>query len=310
MNRTIGSGLVVVAVVFAALPVSAQPRPPAITSVLINGGATTTTSDQVTMRFTYTHEAAAGVPIPFYRLRAKSPDSDFPAWGQFVENPRGVSQFTVVLVQRGRDPIPGLHTIELQLKDNLGQESVVATGSITRIPAPVPRVEYRLTGSTVREAIAYGESLSYGQFSTPANFNSRCAHTLDAAGGPQVSVAGYPPPAQLFTGNPQPECLFRFLQHKPLQEGWVLKRVSAAIDAPFPGGCPSANCSPTVGPLSSLGFSIRLRTPRVSEEVLGENPNGLTAGTGVFYSLIHTATITELVFEGPGNRVWRDAFRP
>ena len=313
VNRTIGAALAAIAVgLFRGDDLHAQPGPPVINRVELNGGAATTTSDQVTMEYFFDHPAAIGNPIPFYRIRKKSPDGPFPPWGPYEANVRGVNKLTVVLVRRnGVTPIPGLHTVELQIKDGLGQESAVASASIQRVVPPPPPAQYTLTGSQVSAVLVLAEQRSYKWFVTPRNANSQCSRDDAPTNAPGVALhvfAKVPLPGGLSTSDPRPECQFRFLQGKPLQAGWRLLRVGL-------NRCPAESCQLSLDG-QAAGFTIVKRVEfvggapaRPAQDPTPNSPVSQGSPAGWYYTS-GEVIITELVFQGPSGAQWQDAFVP
>jgi hypothetical protein len=305
VNRTIGAALAAIAVgLFRGDDLRAQPGPPVITRVELNGGAETTTSDQVALAFSYEHPAAIGVPIPWYRIRKKSPDGTFPAWGVYEANYRRLNRFTVVLDRRnGVTPLPGPHTVELQLKDDLGQESAVASATITRVLPPPPPAQYPLTGADIGQAIALAETRGYGWFVTPANGNSGCVRKDGSLGTWLRAGAKAPGPVALSSVDPRAACLWRFMQHKPLRTGWRIARVEVKVGTDFTP-CVAPNCSVTFGSQAGqgAGFTVSHRVPPFM--------GGVVQSTPPMYREAADATITTLVLEGPPGAQWQDAFVP
>ncbi len=279
------------AVLVSSASSAAQPGAPQITKVVVNGGANLTNADQVNVEVLYTHPAAPGAPIPYYRLRVKPPNRGLPAWGEFLDaGQRNV--FVAVLTPRGATPVGGTYEIQVQLRDAAGRESGVAGGHVIRAsPTPSqlpPPVEYRVSGSEVATLIGFARLQGYLNTAEPLNSTSNCS-SWQNDGHWHLRMQKLVIPVPLGTeAAPAPRCRFGFFKGKALQYGWHLK--SAAFES----------------------------WPQQPATWVIENPIKST-GIDAWFSIAATATgsmgsgeirLRELVLEGPPGAEWRKAFQP
>lgn len=279
-------------VVLGALgaPAAAQPGPPHITRLVVNGGANLTTADEVTVEFQYTHPAAPGVPIPYVRVRVKPPGGVLPPWGRFFDA-GGRHVFTVKLLPGSASPPGGTYEIQVQLQDGGARSSNVATGHVIRASptpsAPPAPVQYRITGTSIPELIGFARLRGYLNTAAPMNSGAQCASSQNGAFW-HLRVSKMVVPVPLGTeALPTPTCRFGFFQGKNLQHGW--RYVSSAFE-PFADR-----------PASWSSY--------------GPAPSGLSAAfsitvTGTDLVGAQEVRMNEVVFEGPPGAHWQQAFRP
>lgn len=270
-------------------PAAAQPAPPQITKVIVNGEANLTTADQVNVEVLYNHPAAPGMPIPFYRLRVKPPNRGLPQWGSFVEaGERNV--FVAVLTPRGMTPVGGTYEIQVQLRDADGRESNVAGGHVIRAsptPTVIPGVEYRVSGSEVAELIGFARLEGYLNTAEPLNGTSNCSSKQND-GHWHLRMQKLVVPVPLGTeAAPAPRCRFGFFKGKLLQYGWHLKSAALESWSQEPATWVIENAIKATG--LDAWFSIA------------------GAATGAMGS--GEIRLRELVLEGPPGSDWRKAFR-
>lgn len=281
--------LVAIACVLACpVPGTAQPGPPQITKVVVNGGANLTTADLVSVEVFYNHPAAPGAPIPYYRIRVKPPGGVPPPWSRFFDALQR-NMFTVNLVLRGGQPLGGTYEIQVQLQDAGGRVSNTGIGHVIRAsptPSALPSaVEYRVSGAQVATLIGYARLRGYLNTAQPLNFGATCSSQQNA-GYWHLRVAKMVVPVPLGTeALPNPTCLFGFFKGKKLQYGWRFK--SATFE--------------------------RWSVQPADWDDYGPSPSGLDA----FFSITVTPVgplgqgevrLKDLVLEGPPGATWQDAF--
>lgn len=281
-------------------PAAAQTAP-TITSFTIDHGAAETTSDAVTLRFTYTNPDGVGLPIAQYRLRYKSPtQAGFFPFGQWLTGPQGMPTLAMTLARTGSAPIPGEHRYQLQLRDSRGTISATAEARIRRVvpaavPAPVLLGTYRVTGSEVAQAVRLARQRGFQFAALPGNGNSRCGLEHDAN---QVLFEV----AERTVGIefPKPTCRFRLFEGQTLQPRWHLSAVELE-----PPAVPAAQSSWVFErPLKPSGPDASFVLYAALTQIRGPiGPNLLWVGTGM-------RQVKAFVLQGPIGRTWRQAFEP
>lgn len=282
--------LAVVAVAVGAASAAAQPGPPVITGLAVPGG-TTVSTDRLSVVVSYQHPAMVGAPIPFYRIRTKRPDDAMQAWGTFQPNERNTNTFSVWLQRRQMtDPFPGEHIIEVQLRDGQGQVSQPVAIAVTRVVTAPPAVasgtpvEYRVTAAALAELLGVARLRGYLNTAEAMNPNSRCSSQQGANQRWELYVVHV-----LGGGVPSPRCRFRFFTGRTLQTGWHLRSAAFVPDPGIPVTYVFEHAIKPVG--TDASFSVVATAPGAV------TPRGWMS-------------LTELVFEGPANTEWRQAFRP
>jgi hypothetical protein len=257
----------------------------------VNGGANLTTADQVSVEFQYTHPAAPGAPIPYFRMRVKPPGGNHLPWGRYFDA-NGRNSFTVKLLPGHPSPPGGTYEIQVQIQDGGARYSNVATGHVIRasptpstLPAPV---EYRVGGSEVPGLIGHARLRGYLNTAEPLNNTSQCS-SWQNDGQWHLRMAKLVIPVPLGAqATPQPRCRFGFFKGKPLQYGWRLK---------------------------SAAFTSWSREPATWVVEQAIKPTGMDAwfsiaGTGTGAMGSGEVRVSTLIFEGPPGSTWRDAFKP
>jgi hypothetical protein len=274
---------------------------PTITSFTIDHGVGQTTSDQVTLRFTYTNPAAVGQPIAFYRLRYKPPtQADFFAFGQWLPGPTGTPVLTMVLARSGGAPVAGDHRYQLQIRDSRGQVSATAEATIRRLlsatpPAPTPVVleTYRVTGPQVAEALRVARQRGFRHTVLPVNANSKCSLEDDANDvWFRLNSRG------LLQLQPTPQCRIRLFEGQSLQPNWHLK--SAAFKDLEYGRARWVLEQPLKPAGRDASFVVYGQLTMPERVVPGTTLSWINA----------IRVMTELAFEGPSGKTWRQAFEP
>jgi hypothetical protein len=290
-------------VAFGATFASTQSAP-TINAFTINNDAAETTSDAVTLRFTYTNPSGIGLPIAHYRIRYKSPtQTDFFAFGQWLPGPQGMPTLSMTLARNGTAPIPGEHRYELQLRDSRGTMSATAAASIRRVvaataapaPAPVLLQTYRVSGSQVADLFRMARQKGFQFAALPANGNTTCSiddqtnnvvFRLDVRGVPSDFA-------------PKPTCRFRAFEGRQLQPNWRLARVTLAEP---PNNLDFGSRWVFEQPLKPSGRDASFVV--YAEETRPRQPVGLLAIN------MPARMIGELQFTGPSGKAWRNAFEP
>lgn len=281
--------LCAVSLVVVAGSAAAQPGPPQITQLIINGGANLTNADQVTVEFRYTHPAAPGVPIPYFRMRVKPPGGQHLPWGRYRET-QGRNVFTMKLLPGSPSPPGGTYEIQVQLQDGGARSSNVATGHVIRasptptaLPAPV---EYRIRATDIPALIGHARLRGYLNTAAPMNTGAQCS-SKQTSGHWHLRVQKTVVPVPLATEYlPEPTCEFGFFKGKPLQYGWKYKASTFEPWSTQPATWAPYGPAPTG---LSAAFSIT---------VVGRGPMGQGE-----------VRMTEVVLEGPPGSRWQDAFR-
>ena len=290
------------ALVLGTAVVSTQ-APPTITSFTINNDTPETTSDAVTLRFTYTNPDGIGLPIAQYRIRYKSPtQADFFPFGQWLTGPQGMPALSMTLARNGTAPIPGEHRYQLQLRDSRGTMSSTAEARIRRVaaataatPAPVLLQTYRVTGSQVAELFRLARQKGFQFAALPANGNTTC--TIDDQANRVVfrlDVRGVPSDFA-----PKPTCRFRAFEGRQLQPTWRLAVVTLAEP---PNNLDLGSRWVFEQPLKPSGRDASFVL--YAEETRPRQPVGLLAIN------MPARMIAELRFTGPSGKTWRNAFEP
>jgi hypothetical protein len=256
--------------------------------VTVNGGSDVT-SDRLAITITYTHPAAPGVPIPWYRIRTWHSGRTAPNWGTYQANTQRTNVFNVQLFRAGMiNPIPGGHTIEIQIKDAADRESAPRAVIVNRVVTAVAiqPVQHRVAGAEVAALLGFARLEGYLSNAEPLNANSECVgkvlynewtlyiSTLNPFGGGAKVMP--------------PRCRYRFFTGKALQPGWHLRSVN----------------------LQSL---FEADTKWVFESPIKPS------GTDASFAIVATKTapgahtwivVKDFVFDGPPNANWRQAFKP
>lgn len=279
-----------VAVMTLTAPVEAQPGPPQITGLIVNGGANLTTADQVTVEFQYSHPAAPGVPIPYFRMRVKPPGGNHLPWGGYFDT-NGRNRFTVKLLPGHPAPPGGTYEIQVQIQDAGARSSNVATGHVIRasptpsaLPAPV---EYRVRAADIPALIGFARLRGYLNTAAPMNMGAQCA-SRQVGGFWQLRASKTTIPVPLAAeAQASPTCEFGFFKGKALQYGWKYK--SSAFE---PWATQPAEWNP-YGP-APTGLSAAFSVTVFASGAMGQGE----------------VRMTEVVFEGPPGSRWQDAFKP
>jgi len=270
---------------------AAQPGPPQITRLVVNGGANLTTADQVSVEFQYTHPAAPGAPIPYYRMRVKPPGGNHLPWGRFFDA-GGRSTFTMKLLPGDPSPPGGTYEIQVQLQDGGGRASNVGIGHVIRasptptaLPAPVA---YRIRGAEVATLIGEARLKGYRNTARSLNVGGLCSSRQNAgAWHLRVQKAAVPVPLATELAIATPTCVFGFFEGKLLQYGWRFKSATFERWPTQPANWDDYGPDPS-GRDASFEITVMPTGPLGAGEV----------------------TLTELVFEGPPGSQWRQAFMP
>lgn len=294
MARKVSARLVLL-LAAAALPrvLLAQPGPPVIQSATLDIQGNTTTRDRHMLTIQFEHPAAIGNPIPFYRIRTWPAPRQAPAWGPYLPNTNRAFSFPVQLYRQGGygPPIPGGHTVEIQIRDAGGRESNVRTVSVIREVAPVATTaQYRVQGAEVATLMGVSRSAGYLLVAEPMAPNSSCQAyqvngywTLYVKAGNPFGATGPVP------GTVVPRCRFRLFSGKALNTGWSLRSANLQV---VPGYDVKWVFEHSIKPGSSdASFSIAAT-------------NGPSNNAHGFIRVV------DLVFDGPVNSEWRKAFRP
>lgn len=281
--------LCAVSLVAVAPPATAQPGPPQITRLVVNGGANLTVADQVTVEFHYTHPAAPGVPIPYFRMRVKPPGGTHLQWGRFFDA-GGRNTYTVKLLPGNPSPPGGTYEIQVQLQDGGARSSNVATGHVIRasptpsaLPAPV---EYRIRGTEIPTLLGFARLRGYLNTSAPMNKGAQCISRQNG-GSWHLRVQRMVVPVPLVTDTLPVTCEFGFFKGKQLQYGWKYRSSAFQAWATQP-----ATWSP-YGP-APTGLSAAFSITVVPSGPMGQGE----------------VVMTEVIFEGPPGSRWQDAFKP
>jgi len=285
--------LTLTAVAVWAVPALAQPAPPTIHSATLDAPGGSTTQDRHMLTMNYTHPAMHGVPPPFYRIRTWPATRPPVSWGTFQENTAKAWRFPVVLNRTGMtDPIPGPHTVEIQVRDSLGQESNVATVVVTRVvvrdaaPAAGTVLSYRIRGLEVATLMGESRSAGYLLHAEAMTPNSECrAYSVDSFWTLYVKAAN-PFGA---TGPVAPRCRFRFFAGKTLRQGWTIRSVNL-------------ESVPGYDMKWVYESAIKSGTADASFAIVATR-SAAPAGHGFL-------RVTEVVLDGPLASNWRQAFRP
>lgn len=271
----------------------AQPGPPVIRSATLDIQGNTTTRDRHTLTIQYDHPAATGNPIPFYRIRTWPASRQAPSWGPYQPNTNRAFSFPVQLYRQGGygPPIPGVHTVEVQIRDAGGRESNVRTvGVIREVAAVATTAQYRVQGAEVATLMGVSRSAGYRLVAEPMAPNSSCEAllrdgywTLYVKAGNPFGATGPVP------GTVMPRCRFRLFVGKALSAGWSLR---SADLRPVPG----------YDVKWVIEHPIKPGSTDASFSIAATNGSSNTA-----HGFIRVAA---LVFDGPVNSEWGNAFRP
>ncbi len=268
-----------------AAPVAAQPgaastssvAAPSLQSFTVDNGAAQTSTDTVTLRWTFTHPAGPGQPIAGVRVRSKPPQGTWATWSAWTSGSQWNGTATVALSkQLSGAPRPGVHEFEIQLRDRLDQVSTTRTASITRAGTPAPGLarptqRYQVDG---RAAWRFAWETGFQYEATVRAPLSTCRlapwdNLIEAKVAQSVNNIGA-----------RPRCRFEIFTKKKLQAGWRLLEARFNYDSDT----------------QVVTFLQRV------------------AGTDVPYFSFETSTpyrygLQYIVLEGPVGADWRDAFR-
>ncbi|MGD9906061.1 MAG: hypothetical protein AB7U83_21525 [Vicinamibacterales bacterium] len=293
----------VTVLVVASITLTAQ-APPSITAFTINNGAAETTSDTVTLRFTYTNPAAIGQPIAQYRLRYKPPTmTAWLAFGQWLTGPMGTPTLSMTLARNGTTPIAGEHRYQLQIRDVKGQVSGTAEAVIRRVlpggsgPAPTLLQTYRVTGSQVAELVRLARQKGFQFAALPVNGNSSCSADEQTN---RVVLEVHERTRGIEV--PKPTCRFRMFEGRSLTAGWRQATVALAV----PGDVLPADSSWVFEqPLKAAGTDPSFVLYATVTELRGP-PLPLS----IPWMLRAIREVREIVLTGPAGKTWRQAFEP
>jgi hypothetical protein len=255
---------------------AAQPSPPSVQTFTANNGLPQTTTDQVTLRWTYTNPAAVGQPIAGVRIRYRPPGGTWPAWSDWTSGSQWNATTTMQLATTSGAPRLGPHEFEIQLRDSLGQMSATKTTSISRVTTSTtdvsrPRQRYQVDG---RAAMMFAGETGFGFATVVIQPNSIC--TLRRYDN-RIEARHVP---TSYTVGEKPRCRFDFFVNKKLRAGWRMAGVRFTYDNDPQILVFQQRPSGTEVPF----FSIEIKTPYIG---------------GLQY----------IELEGPSGADWRDAFR-
>ncbi len=217
-----------------AAPVAAQPggsssssvAAPSLQTFTVDNGATQTTADTVTLRWTYTHPAGPGQPIAGVRVRYRPPNGAWPDWPAWVSGTQWNASTTMMLATTNGAPRLGPHEFEVQLRDRLDQRSATRLARITRVTTSTtdlsrPRQRYQVDG---RAAMRFATETGFGFATVVIQPNSICTlnpydNRIEARHVPTNNTVGV-----------KPRCRFDFFVNKKLRAGWRMAGVRLNYD--------------------------------------------------------------------------------
>jgi len=289
-------------IALGAVTTAAQTAP-TINSFTIDNGAAETTSDAVTLRFTYTNPSGIGMPIAHYRIRYKSPtQADFFAFGQWLTGPQGMPTLSMTLARNGSAPIPGEHRYQLQLRDASGTVSSTAAASIRRVvaasaPPPVLFDTYRVSGSQVAELVRLARQKGFQFAALPANGNTTCK-IEDQANKVTLVIHERTYGIEL----PKPVCRFRAFEGRSLQPNWHQQTVTVAPAFPNFAARSSWVFEQPVKPAG--------RDPSFVLHATITQVRGPALPLWLSWMVVASHELKEIVLTGPSGKTWRQAFEP